>query len=588
MRNWITHEMERWWAEWRRRPLARLVRLFTARIFRGSGDSDADGLDLGVGLVLTLLALPGGFVAVLLFPKYGTMLQWMRGVVNADVVATALPDEYFFIVLSMVVTGAVAVWRWDSIFPDRWDYLNLVPLPISRWAIPFANFVAVMFLAGLIAVDVNAASSVLFPLAVGSTQTEFVFFARFAGVHALSVVLASVFAFFAVFAVLGFFMAVLPRGVFARISPYLRTGIVMGLVTMLSTSFAVPVMLRQLSGADRLGLGWLPPIWFLGLGMSLLGKADTSLAAVGRLALPSVGVVAVSALCVYGVGYQRHFVRIPELTDVAPGGDGVRMQWLRRLNGLVMRNGQQRGCAVFVWKTLFRGEPHRLLLAGVGGIGLVLASQALLGSFSGGGLAGGLSVHLSAEFLSVPLILVFFLIAGLRLAFEVPVNLPANWIFRLLLDSEKHAGEGMERKLILMSVLPGTVLAVLPIYGVLGGWMAGILHTAVVGVWSILLTDSVLIGFRKMPFTCTFPLFRQHSIVTLLGCAAGFFLFAVVTPECESWALREPLRMIGLIPVAAVAWYVPHQIRRNTIDAERRLIFEEVASGGFEVLGIAE
>jgi hypothetical protein len=200
MRKEIASTMERWWTEWRQRRLARLVRLFTARIFRGSGDSDAEGLDLGVGLVLTLLALPGGFVAVLLFPKYGTLLQWMRGVVNADVAATALPDEYFFIVLSMVVTGAVAVWRWDSIFPDRRDYLNLVPLPISRWTIPLANFVAVMFLAVLIAVDVNGASAVLFPLAVGSTQTHFIFFARFAGVHALAVILASVFAFFAVFA----------------------------------------------------------------------------------------------------------------------------------------------------------------------------------------------------------------------------------------------------------------------------------------------------------------------------------------------------------------------------------------------------
>ena len=60
-------------------PFCRMVRLFVARIFRGGGDSDSGGLDLGVGLVLTLLALPGGFVSILLFEKYGTLLQWMRG-----------------------------------------------------------------------------------------------------------------------------------------------------------------------------------------------------------------------------------------------------------------------------------------------------------------------------------------------------------------------------------------------------------------------------------------------------------------------------------------------------------------------------
>ena len=48
----------------------------------------------------------------------------------------------------MTVTGAVAVWRWDAIFPDRRDFMNLVPLPISTRTIFFANLVAVLFLVG--------------------------------------------------------------------------------------------------------------------------------------------------------------------------------------------------------------------------------------------------------------------------------------------------------------------------------------------------------------------------------------------------------------------------------------------------------
>src|SRR5260370_27477647 len=149
--------------DYRQRAFWRLVQLFVARIFRGGGDSDAEGLDLGVGLVLTLLALPGGFVSLLLFEKYGTLLQWMRGATNIDPFASAIPDEYFFITLSMAVTGAVAVWRWDAIFPDRRDYMNLVPLPISTRTIFLANLAAVLFLVRLIAVDGNAASSILFP-----------------------------------------------------------------------------------------------------------------------------------------------------------------------------------------------------------------------------------------------------------------------------------------------------------------------------------------------------------------------------------------------------------------------------------------
>src|SRR5579862_2528497 len=114
----LTNAIARGWEDLSERPFWRMVQLFAARIFRGGGDADAEGLDLGVGLVLTLLAMPGGFVSLLLLNKYGTLLQWLRGIPNVDPLLITLPDEYFFIVLSMTVTGAVAVWRWDAIFPD--------------------------------------------------------------------------------------------------------------------------------------------------------------------------------------------------------------------------------------------------------------------------------------------------------------------------------------------------------------------------------------------------------------------------------------------------------------------------------------
>jgi len=187
------------WDVYRERPFWRLVELFVARVFRGGGDSDAPGLDLGMGLILTLLAIPGGFVSLFLFDKYGTFLQWLRGGSFPDPLLVSLPDEYFFIVLSMTVSGAVAVWRWDAIFPDRRDYMNLVHLPISTRTIFLANLTAVLFLAVLVAVDVNAASCILFPTVVAATQSQFVFFLKFAAVHALAVLLASMFSFLLVF-----------------------------------------------------------------------------------------------------------------------------------------------------------------------------------------------------------------------------------------------------------------------------------------------------------------------------------------------------------------------------------------------------
>jgi hypothetical protein len=575
------------WEEQRRRPFWRLVQLFVARIFRGGGDSDAEGLDLGVGLVLTLLAMPGGFVSLLLLNKYGTFLQWLRGVTNADTLLIALPDEYFFIVLSMTVTGAVAVWRWDAIFPDRRDYMNLVPLPISTRTIFSANLVAVLFLVSLVAVDVNAVSCILFPAVVGATQSKFLFFVTFAVIHAAGVLLASVFAFLVVSSMLGLLMAVLPPRAFRLISAYIRGFVVVYLVTLLCTTFAVPALLRRGNGSVPSWTLLLPSTWFLGLCQSWRGRAGPVLTVLSRLALPGIAAVAILALGTYAVGYRRHFMRIAETADTAAPPRNPRISRLGvLLDRLALRTPFQKGCFRFVWKTLLRSEAHRLVLTGVGGLGLVLASQALLDAFEG---AKSLrEAALSPDALSIPFILSFLVIVGLRIVFEIPAELRSNWIFQLMLDSDGRECERLARKVILIMVLPGLVTIAFPVYAYLEGWVVACLHSLLVVTWAVLLTNIVLIRFRKLPFTCTLPVFKQHSFVTLLSCGFGFLLYAVSTPEFESSALLEPWRMISLVPAAAVAWYIPRHLAKSAIEIERTLIFEEAPTQTIEALRLGD
>jgi len=581
-----TERIRRAWADHRQRPFWRIVQLFVDRIFRGGGDADTEGLDLGVGLVLTLLAMPGGFVSLFLLNKYGTFLQWLRGATNVDPLAIALPDEYFFLVLSMTVTGAVAVWRWDAIFPDRRDYMNLVPLPISTRTIFFANLVAVLFLVGLIAVDVNAASCILFPMVVGATQTKFLFFLKFAMVHAVGVVLASVFAFFAVFSVLGLLMAVLPARAFKRFSTYIRGIVVVYLVALLCTSFVVPNSLRR-AGPVPAWTYLMPSCWFLGLCQSLRGRAGPGLMELSRLALPGVAAVVAIALCAYAVGYQRHFVRIAEIADATATARNPRTWRLGTLRDrLVLRTPFQRGCFRFVYRTLLRSEAHRLVLTAVGGLSLVLASQALMDAFENA--KSWRQAALSANALSIPFIISFLVVVGLRLVFEIPTELRSNWIFQLMLDRDGEECEPLARTVILTLLLPGLLAITFPVYVYLEGWRIACLHTLLVTTWTVLLTNVVLIRFRKLPFTCTLPLFKQHSFVTLLSVCFGFLLYATSTPEFEASALAEPARMIGLIPVVAVAWYIPHHLAKSTIDIERKLIFEESPTHAFETLGLED
>jgi len=574
------------WEYHRDRPFGRLVQLFVARIFRGGGDTDAEGIDLGVGLVLTLLAMPGGFVSVFLFDKYGSLLQWLRGLTNVDTLLIAFPDEYFFIVLSMTVTGAIAVWRWDAIFPDRRDYMNLAHLPISTHNIFFANLLAVVFLVGLVALDVNAASCALFPMVVSASQGTLLFFAKFAAVHAVGVLLSSLFSFLAVFAILGLLMAILPPRLLRRVSTYARGMVVVYLVTLLCTSFMIPDLLRRVKGPAP---GWtflFPSCWFVSLCQVLRDRSNPAMGELAKLCVPGIAMLAFLAFCAYSIGYRRHFVRISESADDTSVVHAPTPMIWSALERFALRTPFQRGCFRFAGKTLLRSEAHRLVLTGVGGLALVLASQALMHAFEG--MKSARQAAMTAEALSIPFVVSFLLIIGLRIVFEIPADLRANWIFQLMLDPDHQECEPLARRIILISILPWVLVITFAAYLYLEGPMVAVLHTAVVMTWSCLLTNVVLIRFRKLPFTCSLPVFKQHSIVILIALCFGFLIYAGSTAEFESSALSGPIRMLSLLPVAGVAWYIPRYLGKNTIDLERKLIFEEGSTRSVELLRLSE
>jgi len=129
---------------------------------------------------------------------------------------------------------------------------------------------------------------------------------------------------------------------------------------------------------------------------------------------------------------------------------------------------------------------------------------------------------------------------------------------------------------------------VLPIYAYLEGWRVASLHSLLVISWAVLLMNVCLIRFRKLPFTCSIPVFKQHSIVILISFCFGYLIYVGSTAEFESAALGQPLRMLRALPVALLAWCVPQYLGKNTIAIERRLIFEEAAVRTVERLGLSE
>src|SRR6202166_4592419 len=308
--------VRRGWRTFKRTPLGGLLRLFVGRMFQGGAEAGSDSLGMGVGVLFILLAMPGLLASLLMLEEYGSLIRYMRGDGVFDPFVATLPDEYFFIVLSMFVTGIATLWRWDSLFLDRRDYMNLVPLPVSLGNIFWANFCAIVALAGCFTIVVNAVSVSLFPAAVVGSQDSVLLLLRFAAGHGVGVFMASAFSFWFVFAIAGLLLALLPPAMFRRISLVARFAIAILLLAQIGSVFTVS---RFVLDPSHYRAALLPPFCFLGLARTVWGRgAEPLVADMTKAAVASLGIVIVVASVSYALSFRKAFIRIPETPDAGP------------------------------------------------------------------------------------------------------------------------------------------------------------------------------------------------------------------------------------------------------------------------------
>jgi len=569
------------WEPYSRWPFPTLLRVFIGRVFHGGGDSGASEMDVGLGVILILLAMPGVLICLLLFEKYSTLVRWMRGEPAFDPFIATIPDEYFFIVLSMVVTGAAALWRWDALFLDRRDYSNIIPLPVSLRRIFLGNLAAIFLLAVVLTLDVNAASCVLFPIVVVGSQDSLSLLLRFGAGHAITVALASAFSFFAVFALIGLLLAVLPYSLFRRISLYVRFLIALFFLALLATSFGVTSFLGQLARVSKLAVNLLPPVWFLGIGQAVWGNGSNPFyAAMMRTALFALGISLVVAMVSYALSFRRSFIRLPETAEVGPlPRSQFHVLPVGLFDRIFLRDPPQRACFHFITRTLLRSEAHLQVASAFVAMGLVVSAEALVASFHAR-VAATLRTP-TEEFLSIPFIVGFCLMVGVRLSFEIPTDLRANWVFALWIDPNTLQTRPLARKVLLTFSLAllGPICFVSS--AILWGFGVAFLHTTIFAACTIAFVELLLLRFRKIPFTCSYPPFQSHSALIFVAYLFGFVIFTVYLPELELWSLADPWRVSLFIPLVAVILLSVQQYRKQMLDMDKHLIFEEISASNF-------
>ncbi|MGZ4841483.1 MAG: hypothetical protein ACXV5J_07040, partial [Candidatus Angelobacter sp.] len=306
-----------------------------------------------------------------------------------------------------------------------------------------------------------------------------------------------------------------------------------------------------------------------------------AMAQMGTIGLWAVITAAILAPLVYVLSYYRYFIRIPETLDTTLRSRAPRILFpMQLMDWLVLRSAYERATYRFAMKTLLRNDRHSLIFGGFAGLGIVIASQTLVAAVNQ--KPGGPS----AALISVPFTLAYFLICGLRFVFDLPAELRANWVHRVILDREQAPADAA-RKIILTFVLPWVLVVCLPLYLYYWGWTVGAPLAAVLIAGCYLLADGLLRRFAKIPFACAYPAWKQSATVIVLFYVLGLWAFGSLLPRLEhALLLKSAWYLWGLVLTLLAARLALRKLRDDG-PMSQVLVFEEAPEAPFELLNLS-
>jgi hypothetical protein len=535
----------------RRSQFSLLVRHFLERFFNhetASPDGDAKSR-----LILIALAtgLPGFMVALYLYPVYHPFIAWPPGQpldASRPTYWLQVNHHFFFVLYSFAAMGIITVFEWDLFFPDLLDIFVLTTLPIRDSNLFFARVAAItIFIVGFL-FDANF----LAPLVIPSSFDPPSLAPLLAG-HLLAVTAAGLFSAAFILALQGVLLSVLGARLFRKLSLLLQGTAIAVLLVLLFLfpvlSGAVPVFLQ--SGSPYVLC--FPPFWFLGIYQRVLDGPSalpiySSLAQTGCIALLAAIAVAILA---YPFAYRR---RVRQLVE-GPGTHDTR-NWVARpmetfLNSTLLKPPLRRAVFHFISQTLLRVQRYRIYLVLYGGVGLSVVIATIV-RFTV--VHQHVHMEVSAEGIrAATVIIAFWTIAGLRMAFVSPGNQPGSWVFRIVHGRPPRFDSAIQQLLaarlwVFLAAASITLVAFL-LFRVIAPWQLltwpATASQLVVSIgMCLLLTDIVFINVKIVAFTGEPSRQQPNLAITLLK----YFAFLPAVPwlpiVCESWIEVSPLRLV--------------------------------------------
>jgi hypothetical protein len=553
-----------------------LARAFFGRLF----ESDVMPAVPQMQLVIWSLAglgTPGFMLALELGRAY--IHPWNAS--RASLFDSIMRDQLLYVTYSMMALGFIALMIWEGVFPDRRDVRILGVLPLSTRTHVAGRLASLGAFAVLFSVGINVPSAVAYGIVL------FVYEAaagqvRIVAAHLIATAMAGLFAFFLVILAQGVLLNVFGRTIAQRLALVLQSVfVVVVLQALIFVPFIGSVVGAAFRSDQRSIATLLPPAWFLALYDVLAGTRRSLHGTVALAAVVATAAVVIIGTVLIASSYRR-LVRIAlETPDGGADGRteffGLFGRFSRALAGVLRPGPVQRAVAGFTLRSLGRSRTHLMLLATYVGVAAALVVSTLIRLVASEKPAFETP---SVALLSMPLVLYFFTLAGMRALFGIPIEIKANWVFRLHAPEDRmHAAVAGARLALLLAVVAPIAIAAGLLGMALWGPRDGAIHLGFTAALGILLVDVLLIGLRKIPFACTYYPGRSRAPTLWPFFVVAFVVYAYVLAGTESAAMTNR-RLLGvfLASIAVTIAGLGH-LRRLNLQGPPGFIYEEEEPG---------
>lgn len=504
-----------------------LFRIVDEAVLSPSAGGDASKLLSQYAGILFYISLLTGGVGLLMADRSYPLGSGLA-------VARAL--EHFFISTTMLLTGLFAVFSWDACFPDHRDVLVLSPLPVAPWTILMAKAAAVGASLALMVGALHCVAGLVWPAVftvAASPGAGILWYARGYAAYGITITASAVFVLCSLFCVQGS-LGLVPRPLALRLSPMLQIGAFSALLT------------GYFMEGHSLPLRSSPTYWFLGLYESVAGRATAEFDIHANRALLALGCSCAGAALCFSLSYLRTMRMIVEQPSLVSRSRG-------HITLPVFGRPQVAALTHFQFRTLARSRQHRFLLALFLGLAFAILTLFVKTPVAQQDLQSASPwTQPNAPLLVASYVMLFLTIAGCRVAFSMPVDLKANWIFQLLPCEHTPDYANATRWTLLYCAAAPALLFWGAVLTWLWPWQQAQGHVLILAGIAALLVEGALVRFYKIPFTCSYlpgkaNVYYYFFAFTLL--ALNALLFAA---RQELYALHRAWA-VGLTAVALVS-----------------------------------